>query len=104
MASDATGLRVVDLQGGDGTNLVLLDVEEVDVVGGGVADGEEEHGVGELAMHPQVLVEGQEADLGPQPAHDGAADGEQDEHGVDAEDKTGTSGDPDGECEGVETG
>lgn len=54
-------------------------------MGRGVDDGEQQHGVGELAVHPDVLVERDEADLGAEKAHDGSADGEQDEHAVDAQ-------------------
>lgn len=46
-------------------------------------------------MQPKVLVERQEAELGTDPSHNRSADGEQDEHAVDAQDETGTSGDPD---------
>ena len=58
-------------------------------------DGKKEHGVGELAVEPQVLVERQPAHFGPDPAHDGAAHGQEDEHGVDAEDEAGAARDPD---------
>ena len=38
-----------------------LDIEEVDIVGGCVYDGPECHGVGDLAVEPDVLVCGEEA-------------------------------------------
>lgn len=59
-----------------------------------MADAEEEQRVGKLAVHPQILIKGQEAYLGSDPAHNGSADGEQDEHAVDAENQTSTSRDP----------
>ncbi len=37
-------------------------------------------------MHPNVLIERDEPDLGPEEPHDSPADGEQDEHPVDAQD------------------
>lgn len=45
-------------------------------------------------MHPQILIKGEEADLGSDPSHNGSADGEQDEHAVDAEHQTSTSRNP----------
>lgn len=64
-------------------------------------DAEEEKRVGKLAMHPQILIEGEEADLGPNPAHNGSADGKQDEHAVDTEHQTSTSRNPYGEFQRV---
>lgn len=78
MTSNATGLGIVNLQCGNRADLRLLDVVEVDVMGGGVDTGEKEDGVGELAVHPQVLVEGKKAQLGADEAHDCATDGEKD--------------------------
>lgn len=46
----------------------------LDVVGCRVADGEDQHRIGELSVHPDVLVKRQEPDLGPNPSHDGPAD------------------------------
>jgi hypothetical protein len=57
MTSDTTGLLIMDLESGNGSNLGEFDVVEVDVMGACVKAGEEKHGVGELAMHPQVLIE-----------------------------------------------
>ena len=56
VARDATGLGIVNLQGADGANLGPLNVEEVDVVCRGVADGKEQDRVSQLPVHPQVLV------------------------------------------------
>lgn len=41
MTSDATSLRVVNLEGCDGSNLSLLHVEEVDVMCSGVEGTED---------------------------------------------------------------
>ena len=84
MPGDTTRLCVVNLNGGNGTDLRLFYVIEVDVVSGRVENGEEENGVGKLPVHPQVLVKGEKADLGPDPTHDSPGYGKQDEHTVDA--------------------
>lgn len=68
-----------------------------------VEDGEHQHGVCQLSVKPEVLVERQEANLGSDPSHDGSADGEQDEHAIDTEDQTSTSRNPDGKLQGVQT-
>ena len=102
MTSDATSLRVVDLDSADGTDLCLFDIVKVDIVGRCVADAEEEHGISELAMQPNVFVEREEAQFRTDPAHYGAAHGEKNKHSVDAEDHTGTAGDPNRVLEGVE--
>ena len=103
MAGDAARLGIMDLQSRHGTNLRLLDIVEATgaVSGGlrsdrrchllhimcrGVDGGEQQHRVGELSVHPYVLIERDEPDLGPEEPHDGPADGEQDEHPVDAQD------------------
>lgn len=71
-------------------------------MGRGVQDGEEQHGVGQLPMEPNVLVHGDPSDLGPNPSHDGAAYRQQDEHAVDAEYQASASGDPHRVLEQVE--
>lgn len=85
MASDTTGLLIMNLKSGNGSNLGEFDVVEVDVVSACVEAGEEKHGVGELTMHPQVLVEWEETNLGSNPTHDSSAYGEKDKHAVDTE-------------------
>ena len=55
-------------------------------MGGCVDNGEEKHSVCELTVHPDILVERNEPDLWPDEAHDGSADGKQDEHAIDAQD------------------
>jgi hypothetical protein len=74
MAGEAARLSVVDLNRRHRTNLSSLDIEEavpvsessigaprplmdsLDVVGRGMEDGVEEHGIGQLPMEPDVLV------------------------------------------------
>jgi hypothetical protein len=104
MASNATRLCVVNLKSRHGTNLGLLDIEEVDVVGCGVQDGEEEHRVCKLPMHPQVFIEWQESQLRSNDAHDGTTDGKKDEHTVYTQDETSTTRDPNGELKGIQAG
>ena len=67
-------------------------------------DSEDEQGIGELAMEPQVLVERQETKLWPDNADKRPADREENEHAIDRQNKTGTSGNPHGVLERVETG
>lgn len=47
--------------------------------------GKEEHRIGKLSVHPDVLVKRYKPDLRPNEPHDGSADGEQNEHAVDAQ-------------------
>ncbi len=61
----------------------------------GVDDGEQQHRVRELSMHPEILVERDELDLGTNPSHDCPADRQEDEHAIAAKDETGTSRQPD---------
>jgi hypothetical protein len=85
VACDTTGLSIVNLKSRNGSNLSNFDVVEVDIMSTCVKTGEEKHGVGELTMHPQVLVEWDEADLGSNPSHNGSAYREENKHAVDAE-------------------
>lgn len=66
-------------------------------------DAEKEERVRKLTVHPQVLIKREEANLGSDPAHNGSADGKQDQHAVDAENQTGTSRNPHGEFERIQT-
>jgi hypothetical protein len=112
MACDSTGLKVVNLKSGDGTNLRLLNVvkatsgsqpdsflcwssglpteasaplgvaiespsmNSLHIVRCGVNDSEQEGSIGELSMHPYVLVKRNERDLGPDKPHGSPADRE----------------------------
>lgn len=69
---------------------------------GRVEDGEEQHGISQLPVEPNVLVQREPSDLRSNPSDDGAADGKQDEHTINAEDQACTSRNPDGELECVQ--
>ena len=66
-----------------------------------VDDGEKEHGVRDLTVKPEVLVQGQKPDLGPDRPHERAAYRQQDERAVESKDETGTSGEPHGPLQRV---
>lgn len=70
----------------------------------GVNYCKQQHRVGELPVHPDVLVKRQKSDLWPNEAHDGSADRKQNEHAVDAQNQTGASRYPDRVFERVEAG
>lgn len=93
MAGNTTCLGVVNLDSRDGTNLCSLNVEEaahklvsgycaafvqnlLDVMSRGVQDGESKHGVRQLPVQPEVLVEREEAKLRSDPSHNRSADRE----------------------------
>ena len=65
-------------------------------------DGEEEHGVGDLPVEPDVLVKRQPPYLRPNVPEDIPAHREQDECHIDREDQTCASRHPHREGEGVE--
>lgn len=73
-------------------------------MGGSVEERKEQQGVGELAMEPQVLVEGEETKLWADNADERTADREENKHAIDGQNKTGTTGNPHGEFERVKTG
>jgi len=119
VASNTTGLLVVDIKCETWTKLGSLDVEEaeaklapwfgqrrgvakryiLDIMSGGVNYSEEEGGVGKLTVEPQILIEGQPSNLGADPSHNRTAHGQQDKHAVETENKPSTSRDPDGELQ-----
>ena len=47
-------------------------------MGESVKDGEQQHGVGDLSVEPDILIEGQPPEFGTDPSHEGAANGKQD--------------------------
>jgi hypothetical protein len=63
MASDAAGLRIVDLHRSFGPDLVSLNVEKVDIMCSDVENGEEQDGVGALPVKPLRLIQRQESDF-----------------------------------------
>lgn len=65
---------------------------------------EEKHRVRKLPVHPDVLIERDEPDLWSDEAHDGPADGQQNEHAIDAQDQSGSSRQPYGILKCVEAG
>lgn len=69
-----------------------------------VERGKEKHRVGELAMEPQILVEGKEPKLWANNTDERPADREKNEHAIDSQDETGTTGNPDGVFERVKAG
>jgi len=94
VAGDTAGVHVMDLYSERRAELGPFDIVEVDVVTGGVDDGKEQHGIGDLAMEPDVLVEGQPPDLRSDPSHNRSADGEKDQGAIDSEDETGAARNP----------
>ena len=74
---DATGLGVVDLYGSFRADLGAFNVEEVDVVRKYVDTGKGEEGVGTLSVEPLGLVQGEEAELWADEAHEVAAHGQE---------------------------
>lgn len=82
VAGNSTGLGVVDLKRQHGSDLRPLNVEKaapllvivrpigkraikclLDVVSSNVANSEEQHGVGDLTMEPQILIQWEEPEL-----------------------------------------
>lgn len=45
-------------------------------------DGKQQHRVSNLSVHPDVLVEWKESDLGSDESHDSSADRQEDEHAI----------------------
>jgi hypothetical protein len=56
-----------------------------------VGNGEEQHGIGELSVEPDVLIEGNKLDLGADPSHDSPAHWQEDEHSIEGQNQTGTT-------------
>lgn len=102
MASNATGLGIVNLNGGNGANLRQLNIIKVDVVRARVDDGEQQDRVGQLSVHPEVFVQGNESEFRTDPSHDSSTDRKKNEHAVNTQDKTCTSRHPDGVLECVQ--
>lgn len=69
-----------------------------------MADGEEQHGVGDLAMEPQVLIQWHPSELRPQPSDQCPTYWQQNEQRVKRQDQTGTSRNPHGKLQRVQTG
>ncbi len=119
MACNATRLCVVDLKrrlssdlckimrGANGTETKnrtsSLDVEEVDVVRGGVYHSPEGHGVGNLSMEPDVFIgREQPSELGTDDTDDVAKHRKENETSGIGENKTGPTRRPDREFEAIQ--
>ena len=117
VSGDTSGLRIVDLDRRGRPDLGPLNIVEaghklaefwllfarrrdaghiLHVVRRDVDNGEKEHGVRDLTVKPEVLVQRQKPDLRPDRPHKRAAYRQQDERAVESEDETGTSGEPHG--------
>ena len=57
MTGNASGLCVMDFYGSFRPNLVPLDIEEVDIMGTHVDDGEEQDRISALAVKPLRLIQ-----------------------------------------------
>lgn len=102
MTSDTTGVRVVNLQSGERPGLKFLDIEEVDIVSGGMDNAEEEQAVCTLSMEPLRFVQRQPSNLGSHNTQDGPAHGKQYQTAIIGEDQTSTTRNPDRVLETVE--
>ena len=73
-----------------------LNVEEINIMSGGVDHGPESHGVRDLSVEPDVLVGGEEpSETGADDTDDVPQHGHKDHGTIECEDKTSTSGRPD---------
>lgn len=94
VTSDTARLAVVNLDSRDRSNLGFFDIVKVDIVSRNVGNAEYQESVGELSVQPDVFIERQESNLGADPSHNRAANREEDEHTVDAQDETSTARNP----------
>lgn len=104
MASDTTGITIVDLQGGERSGLEFLDIEEVDIMGSGMDNGEEEQAICNLSMEPLRLVQRQPSNLGSHNTQDGPAHRKQYQAAIIGENQTSTTRNPDRVFKAVEKG
>ena len=90
---------------GENDRTGALDVDKVHIVCRGVDHGPERHGVGDLAMEPDVLVRGEKpSEARTDDTDDIAKHGEEDEASVVGKDQACTTGAPHGELEAIEGG
>lgn len=75
----------------------------LDIMSSNMGNGEEQHGICDLTMEPEVLIQRQEPDLGSKPSHQCPTYWEQYEQPVETQYQPGTTRNPDGELEAVET-
>lgn len=80
-----------------------LDIDEVDVVGGGVDHCPKSHRVGDLTVEPDVLIGGEKpSELWSDYANNVSQHREEDEAAIVSEDEPRASRGPNGELQGVE--
>jgi hypothetical protein len=91
MASDAASLGIVDLNSGLGPQLILFDIIEIDIMGGGMDDAEDEERICDLSVEPLRFIERKPSDLWSDVSEESAAHGEEDQGAVHAETEPGTS-------------
>ena len=105
VASNTSRLLVVNIECIGRTQLTALDVDKVHIVGSGVDHTPECHGISDLTMEPDVFIRREEpGELGTNDTDHVAKHRDQDKTTIESENETGTTGDPDRESQGVETG
>jgi hypothetical protein len=104
VTGDAAWLSVVNLQGGLGTDLSALDIDEIDVMSSGVDHSPERQRVSHLSVEPDVLVRWEEPHHpGTNHANDVPQHGDEDHESVVCENQTCTTACPDRELEAVQS-
>lgn len=96
VAGNTTSLGVVDFEGHLRANLSLFHVIEVDIMRSGMSNGKHKHSVGNLAMEPYRLVEGEESNFRSEYSYDVSAHGHDNNHCINGQHQTSTSRNPDG--------
>lgn len=103
MACDATRLGIMDLLGGLLANLSALDVDKVDIVGGGMKHCPESHRVSDLTVEPDILICWEEpCQLGPDNSDDISKHWDENQAAVVSQNETSTTGSPDRPLQCVE--
>lgn len=97
-------LAVVNVEGVSRSELTSLDIDKVDIMGGGMDHGPKCKGISHLAMEPNVLVGGEQpSHLWTNDTEDIPQHGDQNEESINGEYKTCTTGYPDGEMKSIKT-
>jgi hypothetical protein len=95
VSGNATCLSVMDLERCLLTNLSSLNVDEINIMSGGVNHSPERHGISDLSVEPNVLIGGEEpSEFGTNDTDDISQHWEQDETSIEREDQAGTSRNP----------
>ena len=88
-----------------GKHTGTLNVEEVDIMSGGVDHGPERHGVGNLSVEPDVLVGGEKpGHAGADNADDVAQHGDENEAPIEGKNEPSSSRRPNRPCQPVQGG